>query len=113
MAKLLNCSVRSVYYHIESGNINAVNLGQRITRVKRSEIDNLFEQSKSLNDKTQSKLEPVKYDIVDCYNLVEVQLKYGISDSALRQLIKRNQIPKIKDGWIVYVPKEHIDKLLN
>jgi excisionase family DNA binding protein len=43
VAQLLNCSVRSVYYYIESGTIKAVNLGQRITRVKRSEIDKLFQ----------------------------------------------------------------------
>jgi excisionase family DNA binding protein len=43
VAQLLNCSIRSAYYHIESGTIKAVNLGQRITRVKRSEIDKLFE----------------------------------------------------------------------
>ena len=43
VAYLLNCSVRSAYYYIESGTIKAVNLGQRITRVKRSEIDKLFE----------------------------------------------------------------------
>ncbi len=42
VATLLNCSLRSVYYYIETGNIKAVNLGQRITRVKRSEIDKLF-----------------------------------------------------------------------
>lgn len=42
VATLLNCSVRSAYYYIESGNIKAVNLGQRITRVKRSEIDKHF-----------------------------------------------------------------------
>ena len=42
VATLLNCSVRSVYYFIENGDIEAVNLGQRITRVKRSEIDKLF-----------------------------------------------------------------------
>ena len=42
VARLLNCSVRSAYYYIESGTIKAVNLGQRITRVKRSEIDKLF-----------------------------------------------------------------------
>ena len=35
VAQLLNCSIRSAYYHIESGTIKAVNLGQRITRVKR------------------------------------------------------------------------------
>lgn len=43
VAKLLNCSVRSAYYYIESGTIKAVNLGQRVTRVKRSNIDNLFD----------------------------------------------------------------------
>lgn len=43
VATLLNCSVRSAYYYIESGTIKAVNLGQRITRIKRSEIDKLFE----------------------------------------------------------------------
>lgn len=41
-ATLLNCSVRSVYYYIASGNLKAVNLSQRTTRVKRSEIDKLF-----------------------------------------------------------------------
>lgn len=44
VASLLNCSLRSVYYQIESGNIKAVNLGQRITRIKRSELDRIFEQ---------------------------------------------------------------------
>jgi len=42
VACLLNCSVRSTYYYIESGTIKAVNLGKRITWVKRSEIDKLF-----------------------------------------------------------------------
>jgi excisionase family DNA binding protein len=41
-ATLLNCSIRTVYYNIESGSIKAVNLSQRLTRVKRSEIDKLF-----------------------------------------------------------------------
>lgn len=43
VARLLNCSVRSAYYYIASGNIKAVNLGKRITRVKRSDIDKLFQ----------------------------------------------------------------------
>lgn len=43
VASLLNCSVRSVYRSIGKGNVRAVNLGQRVTRVKRSEIDKLFQ----------------------------------------------------------------------
>ena len=44
-AALLNCSVRSVYYNIENGNLKAVNLAERITRIKRSDLDKLFEQA--------------------------------------------------------------------
>ncbi len=47
VANLLNCSLRSVYYYIENGHIQAVNLGQRITRIKRSAIDKLFEKAQA------------------------------------------------------------------
>ncbi|MFI0429222.1 helix-turn-helix domain-containing protein [Mariniflexile sp. HMF6888] len=45
VAQLLNCSIRSAYYYIKSGTISAVNLGERMTRVKRSEIDKLFKDN--------------------------------------------------------------------
>ena len=109
VARLLNCSVRSAYYYIESGAIKAVNLGQRITRVKRSDIDKLFEQPQPLTPQP----EQIQFDISDCYNLSEVLSKYGISETALQNLIKRNSIPKIKKGWFAYVPKTVIDKLLS
>lgn len=109
VARLLNCSVRSVYYYIANGTIKAVNLGQRITRVKRSEIDKLFEKPQPVTPQP----EQMQFDIADCYTLTEVQDKYGISETALQNLIKRNSIPKIKKGWFAYVPKTVIDKLLS
>lgn len=42
VSKLLDCSKRTVYYLIENGKLNAVNLGERMTRIRRSDIDNLF-----------------------------------------------------------------------
>jgi excisionase family DNA binding protein len=42
VATLLHCSVRTVYYLITNGTIKAVNLGQRLTRVKRAEVDRIF-----------------------------------------------------------------------
>lgn len=109
VARLLNCSVRSAYYYIESGTIRAVNLGQRLTRVKRSEIDKLFEQPEP--ETSQSQLSNI--DISDCYTLNEVQNKYGISARALHDLIKRNNIPKAKKGSFTYVLKSVIDKILS
>jgi excisionase family DNA binding protein len=124
VARLLNCSVRSVYYYIGSGTIKAVNLGQRITRVKRSEIDKLFEQTEieveqniSVVDKLIQELTGWKqagaFEISDCYTINEVLEKYSISETALQNLIKRESIPKIKKGWYAYVPKPIIDKLLS
>ena len=109
VARLLNCSVRSAYYYIESGTIKAVNLGQRITRVKRSEIDKLFEQPQPEQPKPEIK----QFDITDCYTINEVLEKYSISETALHNLIKRESIPKIKKGWYAYVPKPIIDKYLS
>jgi hypothetical protein len=109
VARLLNCSVRSAYYYIESGTIKAVNLGKRITRVKRSDIDKLFEQPQPEAPQPEQK----KFEIADCYNLSEILEKYSISEKALHNLIERNSIPKIKKGWFAYVPKTEIDKLLS
>ena len=111
VATLLNCSIRSVYYYIDSGNIKAVNLGQRITRIKRSEIDKLFEQTRTTQLKGTK--ETTQYDISECYNLTEVQSKFGISEKALYDIIKRNEIPKIKKGAFAFVPKIIIDNLLS
>jgi len=113
IATLLNCSVRSVYYYIETGTIRATNLGQRITRVKRSELYKLFEQPRKVTPQPENTPEPMQFDISECYTLTEVQEKYGISETAVQNLIKRNSIPKIKKGWFAYVPKTAIDKLLS
>lgn len=109
VSKLLNCSLRSAYYHVSNGTIKATNLNKRLTRVKRSEIDKLFEQPQPLKPEPEQK----QFDIADCYNLTEIQSKYGISEKALQNLIKRNNIPKIKKGWFAYVPKTTIDKILS
>lgn len=114
VARLLNYSVRSAYYYIENGTIKAVNLGQRITRVKRSEIDKLFEQPQpvALQPGTPEPQQK-QFDISEYYSITEVQDKYGISQTTLQNLTKRNNIPKVKKGWFVYVPKAVIDKLLS
>lgn len=113
VAILLNCSVRTAYYYIESGIIKAVSLSQRVTRVKRSDIDKLFEQPQPIkSSKPVSEPESANYEIADCYKIPEIHKKYGISEKAIYDLIKRKNIPKFKKGWYAYVPKVEIDKLL-
>lgn len=104
---LLNCSVRSVYYYISNGIIEATNLGNRLTRIKRSNIDKLF------NDNLRSQPKEKQYNISECFSISEAQKKYNISESALQKIIQREEIPKIKQGKFVYIPKVLIDEVFN
>ena len=112
VAKLIGCSRQTVYTLINSGNLKAANIKVKKTIVKRSDIDKLFEQPQPpVMPESEPRPEPVQYQISDCYTLTEVQTKYNISETALQAVIKRNHIPKIKNGWFAYVPKTVIDNL--
>ncbi len=104
---LLNCSVRSVYYYISSGIIEATNLGNRLTRIKRSNIDKLFDVDLKKQPKNK------QYNISECYTISEARKTFGISESALQKIIQREEIPKIKKGKFVYIPKVLIDEVFN
>ena len=120
-AQILDCNSKSIYRLIESGRLSAVNLGQRLTRVRRRDMDKLFEQPtpppesilEQLTRELTKKQESVQFDVSEFYTITEVQEKYGVSDRGLHEILKRNGIPKIKMGWYVYVPKTIIDKILS
>lgn len=105
--KLLGVSRWTIWRAISAGNIHAVKLGRR-TLIRRSDIDRLFDRTAPLLE--QSRLVPVA--LSECYNMKEVMHKYGISEKALYELIKRNDIPKQYKGIYAYVPKTRIDELL-
>jgi len=108
VALLMGCSKRTAYRLISKGMLpGSTNLSERLTRVKRSELDKLFEQPAPVAP------HPADYAISDCYGLSEVRQKYNISEKTLYDLIKRNNVPKLREGWYSYVPKTIIDNLLN
>ena len=105
--KLIGISRRTVYRMIEKGELITGKAGKR-TIIRRSDLEQLlFEQPRTVVPQSAKE----QLNISDCYNLTEVQDKYGISETALQNLIKRNNIPKIKQGWFAYVPKIEIDKI--
>ncbi|WP_017732235.1 helix-turn-helix domain-containing protein [Nafulsella turpanensis] len=119
VSKLLSCSRQNVYKLINSGKLQATNLLEKKTIVRRSDLDSLFTEipeSGTIPQQQRQELSDWKeagyFEISDCYTLTEVQEKYRISESTVQQLIKRNSIPKIKKGWYAYVPKRIIDELL-
>lgn len=108
VALLMDCSKRTVYRLIAKGNLSgATNLSQRLTRIKRSELDKLFEHFEPVIASV-----PIVYEIEDCYGLREVREKYSVSETTLYELMKKHKVPTIRQGWYAYVPKTIIDKLL-
>tara|TARA_B110000046_G_C12866337_1_gene344056 strand:+ start:277 stop:861 length:585 start_codon:yes stop_codon:yes gene_type:complete len=119
VSKLIGCSRQNVYKLINTGKLKATNILEKKTIVRRCDLDKLFKEVTEINTiPEQQKQELIEwkqagaFDIKDCYTLTEVQDKYGVSESTVQQLIKRNSIPKIKKGWYAYLPKQIIDELL-
>ena len=110
VATLLNCSVRAVYYQVKSGQIKSINLGQRMTRIKRSEIDKLFEQPTITVEPQPIKAEDLK--ISNCYSVEDIYQKYGMSDSTLYTLAQKHNLSKLRVGKFVYYSKTEIHKYL-
>lgn len=110
VATLLNSSRQTVYNLINAGQIKASNIKLKKTLIKRSEIDRLF----AAGDEPPE-IPDIQKDIKieACYHMSEILQKYTISEKALYDLIKRNEIPKLKKGKFSYVPKSKIDQLLN
>lgn len=105
--KLLGISRWTLWRAVSSGNLNAMKLGRR-TLIRRMDIDRLFDAPAVLLEQNR----PVAIPITECYTMKEIQHKYGISEKALYNLIKRNNIPKQYSGIYAYVPKSRIDELL-
>ncbi len=121
VSQLINCSRQNVYKLINSGKLKATNILEKKTIIRRVDLDALFTElpdtdiRESIPEQQKKDLstwrEAGQFDISDCYTISEVQEKYGISDKALYDIIKRNHIPKIKKGWYAYVPKPLIDQV--
>lgn len=113
-AAILSSSIRAVYDMINDGRLKAVNLSKRKTRIRRSEIDKIFEQPDlAVASSVMSLDQESNLTIDNCYPLKELEKKYGISNKALHTFLKRNNVRKLKKGKFVYVPKEEVDELLS
>jgi len=107
-AKLLNTSDKMMYRLIDLGKIRAVNLSERKTTVRRSDINRIFE----LPDVVKlNELKPPK--VSECYHMAEAMQLFNISESALFNLIKRHKLFKFQEGRYTYVAKSDLNKIFN
>lgn len=105
VSKLFGCSKKTVYRMIEANEINAINLSQRLTRIRRTDIEKLFNPSKK---ETPKKLTPE-----NCYQMNEIIKHYGVSRNTIYNYGKKHNIQRLKQNGITYYSKADIDNLFN
>lgn len=106
---LFGISKDTIYRLIKRKIIQSVNLGERLTRINKIELEKLFSPI-IIEEKSNQEISK-KYRKEDCYTLSEVSEKFGANPSTINHIIKRFNIPKEKIGSFVYVPKSEIDKI--
>jgi len=111
---LFGISRDTIYRQIKKGNIPAVNLGERLTRISRVHIEAMFPKVENIKS-IQPPIEQTKlnYDPSECYTIGEITEKFGISASTVQKTIRKFSIPKKQIGKFVYVPKVEIDRIFN
>ena len=107
--QLLGVSRRTLYRMLNRGELFAGKAGKR-TILRRSDLDLLFNQPQVIQASPLSQL--LKIDIKDCYSVKDVMTKYKISEKTLYEVVKRNNIQRVKDGIYIFFPKTSIDGIL-
>ena len=117
---LIGISRRTVYRLIKNGNLIKIKIGTR-TIIKRTTLNKFLDASISQRTEIIQNKKPelnnynnaVPFEIEDCYTLTEIKNKFKISEGTVKQIIKRNNIPKMKKGKYAFVPKHFIDKIMS
>jgi len=109
---MFSVSKDTIYRLIRKGTIPCVNLGKRLIRIKKSDLENMFGGREYVLDNTFKPL-PKLYNMEpeNCYTIGEISEKYHVNDSTVYLHIRKYSIPIRQIGNYVYAPKEDIDNL--
>lgn len=101
----------TLYRLIRIGIIPSINIGQRLTRISKSELLQMFPIRKSQVQESAPKTKLYSLESKDCYNIGEIAKKFHINESTVFSHIRKYSIPTRQIGNYVYAPKSEIDKL--
>lgn len=96
---------------IKAGKVSSINLGERLTRVSKSELIGRLPLREEPIDKGRALPRPYHLEPEDCYTIGEIAQKFKISESTVYSHIRKYAIPIRQIGRFVYAPKSEIDHL--
>ena len=122
-ARFLKASTRAIYDMIGSGRLRATKLSPRNTRIKRVDIESVFnseppEEIPKLRDsavlpKAPKNIADTNYVLnrEDCFSVPELITLFDATRDLLYHLMKKNQVPKIKIGKDAFFSKVAVQKV--
>lgn len=105
VAVLFHCNIKTIYRMIQTNEIKALNLNERLTRIKRKDIELLFETPRKQKTETLT--------IDNCYTMEQLTAKYSVSRNTIYNYVGKHDIERIKENGITYYSKADIDNLFN
>ncbi len=109
---LFNISEKTLHRIIKKGAIPSMNLGTRLTKVMRKDLETRFSARTTISPQKTIKVKKLySLEPEDCYTIGEIQEKFRVSESTVYKLIRRESIPIRQIGKFVYAPKEDINEL--
>ncbi len=102
----------TLYRLIRQGRISALNLGTRLVRIDRMELEKSFPKRQTKLDRgTKPSTKLYNLEPEECYTIGEIAKKFGISESSVFKHIRQYSIPTRQIGRFVYAPKSEIENL--
>lgn len=98
---------------IRKEKIKSYNLGTRLVRICREDLEKQF-NLKPITESKKNKKQEVKVfrlEKEDCYTIGEISKIFGISETSVYTHIRKYSIPTRQMGKYVYAPKSEIDKI--
>lgn len=96
---------------INSGKVSSINLGQRLTRVRKSELMGILPLREEPIDTNRALPKPYNLEPENCYTISEIAEKFAIAESTVYSHIRKYSIPIRQIGRYVYAPKSEIDHI--
>lgn len=108
-AALLGITKQAMYALVARGTIVAYKLTRRLSRIRKTDIDNMLQNNQYISSPLRSKKQ--RETITEFYTTKEILAKFSISNSWLFTVAKRQNIPKVTKHGKTYWSKKHCDAI--
>lgn len=103
-----------LYLLIRRGEIPALKTGPHKTRVKKTDLEQIFVTRKDYkNAEPLPKRQPFYLEKEDCYTIGEIGERFRVGESTVYTNIRKYHIPTRQFGRFVYAPKKVVEKYFN